>query len=357
MADKRIKSMLRDPRVIAVQKLHGFKENDLVRSVSIASCAVLLDENGNFVGMDAEGNPTTPPIATDTEVAAAANAAQAAAEATASADATSKANAAQSAAEATAAADVEALAGRDPSTLTKLVKSDKSMYAYGLNTIPSSFANTEAVALGLTGSSDLLGFEIGGKVTTIGNPADGYGSGAFQDVQTNYGSLVIPDSVTSIGGFTFFYNNGATGSLVLGKSIVSIGDYAFYVCENFTGELTIPDSVTSIGSYAFYACSSFTSLSIGSSVTTINFYAFQSCSGFTGSVTIPASVTSIGQAAFQGCSGLTNVNCYVTRTIMNAPNALVSTGVTTIHARASDSTWTAGADTIGGKAITVIKDL
>lgn len=265
--------------------------------------------------------------------------------------------AADAAVAATAAADVEALAGRDPSTLTKLVKSDKSMYAYGLNTIPSSFANTEAVALGLSGSFQLLSFEIGSKITTIGNPSDAYGSGAFQDIQTNYGSLVIPDSVTSIGGFAFFFNNGATGTLTLGKNITSIGDYSFYVCQNFTGELVIPDSVTSIGSYAFYSCTSFTSLSIGSSVTTISTFAFQSCSGLTGSVTIPASVTSIGNSAFQGCSGLTNINCYVTRTIMNAPFALNNTGVTTIHARASDSTWTAGADTIGNKAVTVIKDL
>jgi len=39
------------------------------------------------------------------------------------------------------------------------------------------------------------------------------------------------------------------------------------------------------------------------------------------------------------------------------PAVLVGSGVTTIHARASDSTWTAGADAIGGKSVTVIKDL
>ena len=259
--------------------------------------------------------------------------------------------------EAENAGEAAALAGRDPSTLTKLVNSDNSVYGYGLDTIPSGFANTEAVALGLSGSYDLLGFEIGSKVTTIGNPADGYGSGAFQDIQTDYGSLVIPDSVTSIGGFAFFYNNNATGTLTLGNNITSIGDYSFYVGQNFTGELTIPDSVTSIGSYAFYACSSFDSLNMGNSVTTISLYAFQSCSGFTGSVTIPATVTTLGAYAFQGCSGLTNVNCYVTRTIMNANSVIFNTGVTTIHARATDSTWTAGADTIGGRAVTVIKDL
>jgi len=249
------------------------------------------------------------------------------------------------------------LAGRDPSTLTKLVKPDKSVYAYGLNTIPTNFANTEAVALGLSAGYDLIGFEIGSKVTTIGNSGDGYGNGAFQDLYTDYGSLVIPDSVTSIGGYAFFYNNGATGSLVLGKSIVSIGDYAFYSDSSFTGELVIPDSTTYIGLSAFYGCSGLTSLTLGNSVATISTGAFDSCSSFTGSVTIPATLTSLGASAFVNCSNLTNINCYVTRNIMNASGALAGTNVTTIHARASDSTWTAGADTIGGKAVTVIKDL
>jgi len=250
------------------------------------------------------------------------------------------------------------LAGRDPSTLTKLVKSDKSLYAYGLNTIPSSFANTEAIALGLSGSYDLLGFEIGSKVTTIGNLADGYGSGAFQDISTDYGSLVIPDSVTSIGGFAFFYNNNATGSLVLGKSITSIGNYAFYTDSSFTGSLIIPDSCTSIGVGAFHSCSGFTGeLGMPDSVTSIGSYAFYNCSGLTGSVTIPASVTSISFGAFALCTNLTNVNCYVTRTIFNQPNIIGISGITTIHARASDSTWTAGPDNIGGQPVTVIKDL
>src|SRR5210317_625657 len=175
--------------------------------------------------------------------------------------------AADAAVAATAAADVASLAGRDPSTLTKLVKADSSVYAYSLNTIPTSFASTKATALG-TNPWDLTGVEIGSKVTTIGNSGDGYGNGAFQDMSSYTGSLVIPDSVTSIGGYAFFYNNGATGSLVLGKSIVSIGDYAFYSDSSFTGELAIPDTTTYIGLSAFYGCSGFTSLTLGNSVTT-----------------------------------------------------------------------------------------
>jgi len=44
---------------------------------------------------------------------------------------------------------------------------------------------------------------------------------------------------------------------------------------------------------------------------------------------------------------------------LDVTNSLAGSGVTTIHVRSTDSTWTAGAgQTIGGKTgITVIKDL
>ena len=105
----------------------------------------------------------------------------------------------------------------------------------------------------------------------------------------------------------YFLSNGnmvATSvSLVIEDSVTSIGTYAFYYCSGFTGSLTIPDSVTSIGNSAFSGCSGFTSLTIGNSVTSIGTYAFYNCYGFTGSLTIPDSVTSIGTYAFYYCSG------------------------------------------------------
>ena len=209
--------------------------------------------------------------------------------------------------------------------------------------IPDDFASTNSL-----GSA---------KALSLGNSVTSIGSEAFYNCSGFTGYLNIPDSVTSIGNNVFAYCTGFTGSLTIADSVTSIGSYAFYTCTGFTGDLNIPDSVTSIGSSAFWGCTGFTGdLNIPDSVTSIGGQAFQGCSGFT-SLTIPDSVTSIGGGVFRDCTNLTNVNCYVTKTIFNQSNVLAGTGVTTLHALASDGTWTAGADTIGGKALTVIKDL
>ena len=91
--------------------------------------------------------------------------------------------------------------------------------------------------------------------------------------------------------------------VIEGTKVVGIGNSAFSRCKSLTS-VTIPDSVTSIGNGAFYGCSSLTSVTIPDSVTSIGEYAFYECSSLT-SVTIPDSVTSIGGFAFEGCSSLT----------------------------------------------------
>lgn len=85
-------------------------------------------------------------------------------------------------------------------------------------------------------------------------------------------------------------------------------------------------------------------------------YAFQ-YSSLT-SVTIPNSVTSIGDGVFSYCSKLATINCYVEKNVINQTNNLVGIPVPLIiYARSGDNTWTVGLDNIGGKSVTVVKNL
>ena len=115
------------------------------------------------------------------------------------------------------------------------------------------------------------------------------------------GAIVIPNSVTSIGGGAFEGCRGLT-SVTIPNSVTSIGDSAFYGCSKLTS-IIIPNSVTSIGNSAFFGCSGLTSVTIPNSVTSIGNSAFRGCSSLT-SIIIPNSVTSIESKAFYGCSNL-----------------------------------------------------
>ena len=126
--------------------------------------------------------------------------------------------------------------------------------------------------------------------------------------------LTIPDNITSIGNFAFYYCSGLT-SVTIPNSVTSIGEHAFSNCSGLTS-VTIPNSVTSIDYAAFWGCSGLTSVTIPNSVTSIGKFAFYECTGLS-SVTIPNSVKSLGNYAFFGCSGLTSVTI---------PNSVISIG-------------------------------
>ena len=153
-------------------------------------------------------------------------------------------------------------------------------------------------------------------------------------------SVIIPDSVTYIDYGAFFGCSGLT-SVTIPDSVISIDYAAFCICSNLTkfnvstnnpnfsssddrkilynknkttliaypsatDNITIPAGVTSIGGYAFYDCNSLTSVTIPDSVISIDDYAFNNCSSLT-SVTIPDGVTSIGNYAFYNCRNLASV--------------------------------------------------
>ena len=123
---------------------------------------------------------------------------------------------------------------------------------------------------------------------------------------SNLSSLIVPNSVTSIGEGAF---KGCYGlaSIEIPNGITSIERGTFYYCRSMIS-FEIPNSVTSIGEEAFYGCASLTSVTIPNSVTSIGDEAFSYCTGLT-SITIPNRVTSIGHQAFCDCTGLTSVTC------------------------------------------------
>ena len=186
-------------------------------------------------------------------------------------------------------------------------------------TIPDSVTSIGEVAF--SSCSSLTSITIPEGVTSIGYQA-------FSSC-SSLTSITIGSSVTSIGYSAFSYCSSLTGVYItdLAKWCgISFGDsyanplyYAHQLYLNGTPvtDLVIPDGVTRIGDYAFYYCGSLTSITIPEGVTSIGESAFFGCSSLT-SITIPSSVTSIGNQAFSWCSSLTSITFNGTKAQWNA---------------------------------------
>jgi hypothetical protein len=117
-------------------------------------------------------------------------------------------------------------------------------------------------------------------------------------------SVVIPESVTKIGGYAFDGCKSLT-KIVIPESVTKIGWYAFDGCESLT-EIVIPEGVTEIGNNAFLNCKSLTSVVIPEGVKKIEVVTFGGCTSLT-TVVIPEGVAEIGGYAFSGCESLTEI--------------------------------------------------
>ena len=152
--------------------------------------------------------------------------------------------------------------------------------------------------------AEVVGYEGTAKKIRIADTYEGLPvktiyNNAFQNKTIT--SVIIPDSVTSVGN-SAFYNCSSLTSLVIGDSVTDIGEEAFYCCYSLNSVI-IPDSVINIGKEAFQGCSSLNSVIIGNGVTSIGDRAFRSCTKLN-SVVIGNSVTRIGSEAFYGCHAL-----------------------------------------------------
>ena len=166
---------------------------------------------------------------------------------------------------------------------------------------------------------------------TIGNCVTSIGSDAFYNC-SGLTSVTIPNSVESIGSDAFEDCSGLTSVHI--SDIAAWCNIDFYGTDSNplsyahhlymkgreVKDLVIPKSVTSIGGAAFYKCSGLTSVTIPNSVTSIGNAAFLNCDGLP-SVTIGNSVKSIGNSAFEYCSELLDVYCYAENVPSTGSNA------------------------------------
>ena len=137
--------------------------------------------------------------------------------------------------------------------------------------------NNKNDGLVVTGCKDLSGeliipseHEYEGMVY----PVTEIGEDAFSD--SNVTSVIIPDSVTKIGQFSFFECEDLV-HVAIPSSVTEIEPVAFGGCTNLAN-ITIPDSVTFIGEGAFSECRSLKSIEIPNSVKTLQSQVFMGCS-------------------------------------------------------------------------------
>lgn len=127
------------------------------------------------------------------------------------------------------------------------------------------------------------------------------------------GDIVIPETINYEGqtltveqiDWYAFQGCSALTSIVIPNSITNIGGAAFDGCSGLT-EVTIPNSVIQIWPYAFRNCDHLTSVIIGEGVTNIGGDAFRNCVSLK-KITIPNSVTLLSSDAFYGCTSLSEV--------------------------------------------------
>lgn len=197
-------------------------------------------------------------------------------------------------------------------------------YATAIDNLPSGGDNSTLIDLI---ERDITSINIPSGTTSIGNYAFYYA--------TSLSSVTMPDSVTSIGSNAFYGCSGLT-SPPIGNGVTSIGDNAFRECTGFTGNLVLPNTVTSLGQYSFKG-TKFRNITIGTGITAIPNYAFQYDSygnrTTLDSITIPNTVTSIGQYAFSVKNSNNNME-------INIPDSVTTIGDHAFY----DSDSTSGGD-------------
>ncbi len=140
-----------------------------------------------------------------------------------------------------------------------------------------------------------------------------YGTGSYIGAKMNYEEYTIADTVKTIAPHVF--EGMKMESIVIPDSVESIGAYAFADCTNLKS-IVIPSSVKNIDEGAFSGCVALETVTFGDNLTVIGDNAFADCAVLK-EVNFPNSLTEIGASTFEGCTTLNKVKL---------PNALTQIG-------------------------------
>lgn len=149
---------------------------------------------------------------------------------------------------------------------------------------------------------------------------------------------IIGEGITRVGNSAFYDGCDSLVSVVLPNSLISIGSTAFAHCRHLLS-VRIPNNVTNIEGGAFYYCTSLKSVIWGNNVTTIGSGAFGDCDSLP-SVVFPNSVTTIGESAFNSCDNLSSVTMG-NNIISIGSNAFGSCNIHEIHFTGTIAEWCA----------------
>ena len=174
-------------------------------------------------------------------------------------------------------------------------------------TIPNSVTSIGELVFG--NCSSLTSITILNSVTSIGDCAF-IGCSSLT-------SVTIPNSVTSIGDRAFEGCTSLTSIVVeIGNTTYDSRDKSNAIIETATNTLVIgckntiiPNSVTSIGNFSFRKCTSLKSITIPESVTTIEYYAFADCTSLQSITCKSETPPTIHNSTFENVS--TSIPLYV----------------------------------------------
>ena len=172
-------------------------------------------------------------------------------------------------------------------------------------------------------------------------------------------SVIIPNSITTIGFSAFFGNNLTTVTI---PNSVTVIEGQVFTANNLTS-VTLPNSITSIGFNAFFN-NELTSITLPNSLTEINPRAFD-MNQLT-SVTIPSNVTTIGFGVFKN-NPLTSVtveaitpptittggNNDTFKNSRNGINLIIPDGTTDSYTTGPSALWTGFGSVTEGLALNI----